>query len=65
MSDPQPDDATLRDVAHDLRNRAESLLERWAPDAKRSEDRKVMIGDAGVMEWAASVIEKEIEQREQ
>lgn len=53
-------DQELLDVARDLRDRADQLLTRWAPDAERREDRLVMIGDAAVMEHAAGVIEDHI-----
>jgi hypothetical protein len=50
-------DQQLLAVARELRRRAEVLTERYAPAAQMRRDRLVMIGDAGVMEYAASVIE--------
>jgi hypothetical protein len=53
-------DQDLLRVVHDLRQRASTLTERYAPSTPDRPARLVMLGDAGVMEWAASVIEEAI-----
>jgi len=53
-------DQDLRRVVHDLRQRASALTEKYAPSSPDRPSRLVMYGDAGVMEWAASVIEEAI-----
>jgi hypothetical protein len=50
-------DQDLLRVVHDLRKRASALTESFAPSTPERPARLVMLGDAGVMEWAASVIE--------
>lgn len=55
-----PDRDALLEIAKEMRDRADQLLDRYAPEAGRREDKFVMIGDAAVMQLAASLIEKEL-----